>query len=186
VEFERITVWPLPGVATPQDLLAQLQPRASQGLKVGDAAPRLSVKEFLKGEPVSNLEKGTVYVVEFWATWCPPCRTTIPHLTKLQKKHRDAVFIGVSIAERNLAGVKPFVQQMGDQMAYRVALDDAQGSMMKTWFAAAGQKGIPSAFIINKDGRIAWIGHPMQMDGPLEQILTDKYDLEAAIARARK
>src|SRR5262249_37587197 len=85
----------------------------AEGLKLGDPAPKLDVKEFIKGDPVPSLEKGKVYVVEFWAPWCPPCRTSIPHLTELQKKHKDAVFIGVSIAERNQAGVKPFVEQMG-------------------------------------------------------------------------
>jgi thiol-disulfide isomerase/thioredoxin len=185
VELERITVWPLQGVATQQELLARILSTAPQELSLGDFAPGLAVKEFLKGERLTRLEKGTVYVVELWATWCPPCRTSIPHLTELQKKHKNAVFLGVSIAERDPAAVKPFVEQMGDQMAYRVAVDD-QNRMMKTWFQAAGMKGIPSAFIINQEGRVAWIGHPMQMDRPLEEILACKYDLEAAIAGSRK
>ena len=57
-------------------------------LSVGDPAPKLAVKEFVKGEPLKDLEKGKTYVVEFWATWCGPCRTSIPHLTELQKKHK--------------------------------------------------------------------------------------------------
>src|SRR6516225_10230386 len=81
----------------------------AEGLKVGDPAPKLEVKEFLKGEPVASLEKGKIYVIEFWATWCGPCRTSIPHVTELQKKHKDVVFIGVSVWERNAAGIKPFV-----------------------------------------------------------------------------
>ncbi len=52
-------------------------------LSVGDAAPKLAVKEFVKGDPIAQLEKGKTYVVEFWATWCGPCRTSIPHLTEL-------------------------------------------------------------------------------------------------------
>src|SRR3954468_10526558 len=96
---------------------------AAKPLSPGDPAPKLEVKEFVKGEPVKALDKGTVYVVEFWATWCPPCRTSIPHLTELQKKHKDLVVIGVSVSERDFDKVKPFVEEMGDKMDYRVAID---------------------------------------------------------------
>jgi len=162
----------------------------AEGLKVGDPAPKLEVKEFVKGDPVASLEKGKVYVIEFWATWCGPCRTSIPHLTELQKQHKDVVFIGVSVWENNPKAVKPFVAEMGDKMAYRVAVDSVpaggKGKMDLTWMKAANRKGIPSAFIVNKDGQIAWIGHPMGMDKPLDEIVAGKYDLEAAIATAKK
>src|SRR5437868_2205978 len=87
---------------------------ADAPLGVGDPAPKLEVKEFVKGEPVVRLEKGKTYVVEFWATWCGPCRATIPHLTELQKKYKDITFIGVSVWEREPGAVKPFVAEMGD------------------------------------------------------------------------
>src|SRR5947209_10497350 len=95
----------------------------AEGLTVGDKAPKLAVKEFVKGEAVTELAKGKTYVVEFWATWCGPCRVSIPHLTKLQKEHKDVTFIGVSVWEQKQEGVKPFVAEMGDKMDYRVALD---------------------------------------------------------------
>src|SRR5881227_3791659 len=92
--------------------------RADGPLSVGDPAPKLQVKEFVKGDPVKDLEKGKVYVVEFWATWCGPCRVSIPHLTELGKKHKDVTIIGVSIAEQDFAKVKPFVEEMGDKIDY--------------------------------------------------------------------
>jgi thiol-disulfide isomerase/thioredoxin len=162
-------------------------------LSVGDPAPKLDVKEFVKGKPVKDLEKGKVYVVEFWATWCGPCKKTIPHLTELQKKHKDVTFIGVSVFEEDPKGVKPFVDEMNEQMDYRVATDAVpqgagagDGKMAKNWMGAAEQEGIPTAFIVNADGKVAWIGHPAAMDSPLEEILTGKWDLKAAAATFKK
>src|SRR3954463_3704223 len=89
-------------------------------LKVGDPAPKLSIDKWVKGEPVKEFEKGKVYVVEFWATWCGPCKVSIPHVTKLQAKFKDKglVVIGVDVWERDLAKVEPFVTEMGDKMNY--------------------------------------------------------------------
>jgi thiol-disulfide isomerase/thioredoxin len=178
-------------VVTAAAVLAVSGARA-QDLNVGDDAPKIEVKEFVKGEPVKQFEKGKVYVVEFWATWCGPCIVSIPHISELQKQHKDKVtVVGVSVWERDQGGVKPFVEKMGDKMSYRVAMDDVgqgggnDGKMAKAWMAAAGQQGIPTAFVVNGDGKIAWIGHPMQMDKPLAQIVEGKWDLKAA-AREHK
>jgi thiol-disulfide isomerase/thioredoxin len=155
----------------------------AQTLGAGDPAPKLQVKSFIKGEPVKELEAGKNYVVEFWATWCGPCRATIPHLTQLQKKHPDVTFIGVSVYENDQSQVEPFVKEMGDKMVYRVALDSVpagkgrgDGAMAKSWMEAAGQNGIPTAFIVDKEGKIAWIGHPTDLDRPLDQVIAGTFD----------
>ena len=99
-------------------------------------------------------------------------------------------FIGVSVWEQDQDKVKPFVEEMGDKMAYRVAMDAVperkrrnEGAMAKNWMAAAGQNGIPTAFIINKEGKIAWIGHPMGMEKPLEKIIRRHWDLRGRRGR---
>lgn len=166
-----------------------------QALKVGDKAPPLAVAKWLKGTPVKEFEAGKVYVVEFWATWCGPCKVSIPHLTKLQEKYAGkVVFNGISVweekdptTEEYIAKVETFVTEWGDKMAYNVAVDGKAGTMAKTWMAAAGQNGIPAAFIVNQEGQVAWIGHPMAgLDEVLAKVVDGKYDMAAARAAAEK
>lgn len=155
-------------------------------LGVGDKAPAIKVVKWLKGTPVTTFEKGKVYVVEFWATWCPPCRESIPHLTELAKKYKGkATFVGVSVSEAEpgakLASYEPkvttFVKQQGAKMNYNVALDGPQATMSKTWMEAAEQGGIPTAFVVNQDGKIAWIGHPMaELDEVVGKVVAGKFD----------
>jgi thiol-disulfide isomerase/thioredoxin/Flp pilus assembly protein TadD len=158
-------------------------------LKVGDKAPKLQAGKWVQGEPVKEFQKGTAYIVEFWATWCGPCRATIPHLNELHTQFKDKglVVIGQNVWERDEAKVVPFVKQMGDKMTYRVAMDDKsaeeKGAMAVTWMEAAGQNGIPAAFVVNKEGTVAWIGHPATLkEKTLTQILDGSYDLQKAAA----
>ncbi|MDB5385242.1 MAG: resA 8 [Planctomycetaceae bacterium] len=158
-----------------------------QPLLLGDPAPKLEVREFVKGEAVKQFASGKVYVVEFWATWCGPCLETIPHLTELQKKNPEVIFLGVSLDEQT-SDVTAFVKEMGDKMDYRVAIDTRtkdvkDGLMHKSWLAASLQEGIPVAFIVNKEGKVAWIGHPGELEDPLSQIVTGKWDLAAEVKK---
>ncbi|MEI8022274.1 MAG: TlpA disulfide reductase family protein, partial [Schlesneria sp.] len=103
--------------------LALTQAVSAQELTIGSKAPKLEVKDFIKGDEVKSFEKGKIYVVELWATWCGPCLKTIPHLTDLQKKHKDVTIIGVAIMQEDQSVVPDFVEKMGKEMNYRVAID---------------------------------------------------------------
>jgi thiol-disulfide isomerase/thioredoxin len=158
---------------------------AKAALKAGDPAPKLYVSKWVKGEPVKEFEKGKVYVIECWATWCGPCRASIPHVTELQNKYKDkgVTVIGMNVWEQDTSGVEPFVTKMGDKMGYAVALDEplgknaeGKGKTSEAWLAAAGQNGIPCTFIVDKASKVAWIGHPMAMDRPLALIVEGTFD----------
>jgi thiol-disulfide isomerase/thioredoxin len=166
---------------------------ADTTLKIGDPAPKLQTGKWIQGEPVKAFQKDKAYIVEFWATWCGPCRQSIPHLNETYIKYKDKglIVIGQDCWEQNDDLVEPFVKKMGEKMTYRVALDDKsdskKGAMAETWMAAAGQNGIPTAFIVNKQGQIAWIGHPMSMkEDVLDQVLAGTYDVHKASVQYEK
>jgi thiol-disulfide isomerase/thioredoxin len=167
--------------------LTACAPMTGAKLNLGDPAPKLQVAKWVQGEPVKEFEAGKAYIVEFWATWCGPCKVSIPHLNELHEKFKDKglVVIGQDCWERDETEVAPFIKTMGAQMTYRVALDDKsndkEGAMAGTWMKAAGRDGIPSAFVINKQGRIEWIGHPMELtEKQLEAILAQPAEKPAA------
>jgi thiol-disulfide isomerase/thioredoxin len=145
----------------------------ASALEIGDKAPSLSTVKWVKGIPVTP--KDTVTVVEFWATWCGPCITTIPHLTKLQKQFGSNVQIA-GLSNEDAATVKPFVEKMGDKMDYHIGLADE--ATHRAYME--GVEGIPYAFIVDKSGIVVWSGHPASMDAPLAHIIAGTYDSEKA------
>lgn len=162
---------------------------AAAAIELGDPAPPLQIAKWVKGKPV-DLAAGkgkNVFVIEFWATWCGPCRTSIPHLTELQKKLKDKGVVIVGVTDEELDTVKPFVEKMGDKMDYVVAIDQ-DNATSKAYMEAFGESGIPTAFVIDKKGAIVWVGHPSGLDPVLDKVVADKYDLAAVkkVAAAKK
>ena len=154
---------------------------------VGKRPPPLNVAQWVKGEPLTEFEHGKIYVVDFWATWCGPCIAAIPHLTKLAQEHQGKLeVIGVSISEQQKSStdtayiekVAQFVEKRGDRMDYRVAVDTPDKQMYLTWFQPTGTGGIPTAYIIDQNGLVAWtgIGNPTVIERIVHELLAGNYD----------
>src|SRR5450432_1074069 len=113
-------------------------------LNLGDPAPPLRIREWLKDTDVQRFEKDHVYVLEFWATWCAPCIAAMPHLSVLAREYKDKVtFIGVDIYEKKTTSMKKiraFVDSIGERMDYHVATEDSN-FMVAGWFNASGEQG---------------------------------------------
>lgn len=164
-------------------VLFSVSPVWSATLDLGSDAPSFNVEKWIKGDPVDlAARKGKgVTIVEFWATWCAPCVQSVPHLTEIQKKYasKDVRIVAITAKDpgNTEKGVRAFVGRMGDKLDYTVGFDD-NGDTYDAYMTAAKQESIPTAFIVDKDGKVAWIGHPLDgMDAVLDQVIAGTYDV---------
>jgi thiol-disulfide isomerase/thioredoxin len=161
------------------------QDKLSPSIHLGDPAPPLIVRQWLKGKPVKDFEKGKVYVIEFWATWCRPCLAAMPHLSKLANQYKDQVsFIAMDVMENkntSLEQVKAVVDRMGQKMDLAVAVQDSN-FMEVSWLEATGENnnGIPRTFVVDKEGKLAWVGHPMELEEVLHKVVNNTWNSKDA------
>jgi thiol-disulfide isomerase/thioredoxin len=126
----------------------------------GKDAPKLTVEKWLTGKAPET--KGKVVLIDFWATWCPPCRELIPEMNEWLKKFADdLVIIGVSDEHSDV--IKSFMKKT--KMAYNVGIDTKETTMQ-----AVDIKAVPHVLVITPDNIVRWQGFP----GSDEDHLTDK------------
>ena len=169
-----------------------------------------------KFKPVTKFTPGRVYVVEFWATWCGPCIASMPHLAAMQAKYLNKGVQIVSISDEDAETVQSFLkapvrssqpdsdakdgekdakagktenapkQTYAELTSAYCLTTDPDASVSIDYLEAAAQNEIPTSFIVGKTGQVEWIGHPMNLDEPLEQIVEDKWDRAAFLVKFRK
>jgi thiol-disulfide isomerase/thioredoxin len=168
---------------------------------IGSQAPDLDIEYWVSDNfgllpHTTKIEKGSIYVIEFWATWCGPCIAAMPHISELQEKHSvDNVQI-ISVSDEDLDTVTKFLEgsvagdpdgKTYEELTSNYSLTiDPDKSVFKDYFAAAQRTGIPCAFLIGKTGLVEWIGHPMKLDTPLEKVVSGEWDREAFAAQFKK
>lgn len=119
----------------------------------GKEAPEIVVEEMLTEK---QDRKGKVVLIDFWATWCGPCRKAIPELNDLQKEFsKDLVVLGIS--DEPAEKVREFMKKT--EMKYAQAVD-TQGRMKKQ----IKVRGIPHVLIISTDGIVRWQGYPLSQE----------------------
>ena len=131
----------------------------SAQVKVGQPAPEISLPN-AKGDTLTlSSFKGKVVLIDFWASWCRPCRESNPHVVKLYEKYKDKGFevFGVSIDNNKSSWLKAVKR---DKIPYTQVIDgegwDAPTAMRY------GVDAIPATFVLNKDGKIEAIN----LEGP--------------------
>ena len=149
-----LIIWLLPS-AQAQNGKQDMEQAIAQStlVKVGDKAPEFSV-EMLDGSTLSSASlKGKVVLVNFWATWCPPCREELKYVQKDivdRFAGRDFAFVAVSRGETRVK-VEAFVKEHGYK--FPIALDPQQ-----TAYKLFASNYIPRNFLIDREGNIAFYG----------------------------
>lgn len=130
-------------------ILALMPALPSRAEPAGKAAPDWQLSD-VNGKPLKLADfKGKVVVLDFWATWCPPCRAEIPGLVALQKKYADQGLsvIGVSVDEQGPKVVKPFIERFA--INYPVVMGNE-----KVLTDYGGITAIPTTFVIDRQGNV--------------------------------
>ncbi len=148
-------------------------------LKAGSEAPSLGGLDIVSGDidAFNAALDAKVTVVEFWATWCAPCKKAIPHLNEMSKQYRaqGLQVVGISVDDQRNP-VDPFVKGKGDAMGYLVGWDKEK-ALSGAWMKAAGQEGIPCTFVVSNK-KILWIGNPHdpKFESIVKLALSGRYD----------
>lgn len=167
-------------VAEPAEAPPRPAAARAPALTIGSPAPVPDVAEFVRGERPAFFEPGKTYVLEFWATWCGPCRQSMPHLSDLAERFREKGVVVVGISDEKPETVRDFLEKdEWRQRARYVLATDPDRSTQRMYMEASGQRGIPTAFLV-RDGVVQWIGHPMELEGPLAKAAAGTWDWKAA------
>jgi peroxiredoxin len=108
--------------------------------------------------------KGKVVLVNFWATWCPPCRKEMPDLQALYDKYKDQGFVVLSISDEEPAKVSPFITERN--ISYPVLLDP--GRKVNDAFVV---EGIPKSFVYDREGKLVAQSIDMRTRSQFQQML---------------
>ena len=153
----------------PAPITKELYAKDFRGERMSD----LNVAMWLSKKPETQ---GKVVLIDFWATWCGPCRATIPELNDLQSRFKDDLIV-IGLSDESPETIRSFRQQT--PMNYAVATDPT-GSAKQT----LGVEGIPNVFIVSTDGIIRWQGIPMNPEERLTpQVVAAIIDVDPGVAK---
>lgn len=143
--------------------LAALSPACTlrEGAAVGERAPGLRLERLDDGSSVSLADlRGQVVLLEFWRTWCAPCLAAVPHLNELHALYGGEGLAVLGVTNEDESKVRLTAERVG--MAYPVVLTPGDAAD-----DAYGIQGFPTTVIVDREGVLAWRGHPMELEAPV-------------------
>ncbi|WP_412549784.1 TlpA disulfide reductase family protein [Sinorhizobium meliloti] len=146
-------------------------------LSLESQAPTIKVQNWLRGDPLANFQSDNLYVLEFFGTSCPHCVEAMPNLMQLQEKYqaRGLEVVGVAISEQAAtageaqAYLDAWLTEKFPELNFRIGID-CIGEMDKHWMEPSLSSRLPTSFVVDRDSRIAFIGHPRELDDVLPQV----------------
>ena len=132
------------------------QTQAAAPAGKGSPAPDFTLKKVGGGELQLSSLRGKAVIVDFWDTWCPPCRKAMPHLQELSVTYSDdLVVVGVALGREGEAKVRSFVQNFG--ITFEMVMFNNDQKLINSF---GGIQSIPTTFLIDGEGiiREKWVG----------------------------
>lgn len=167
------------------------RPRAAP-LAIGFPAPAIGIDDWVHPgtvrpvAPFTAFEPGKIYVLEFWATWCPYSRAAVPLLAVLQERHAadGVVVIGLAVdfpgsLRGFLAEADPDVRDLAALAGRYCLAVDPDGSVQTAFMDAISEQSLPTAFIVGREGLVEWIGHAQDLEDPLGRVVAGTWDRAA-------
>src|SRR5688572_29480927 len=147
----RKTSWMLSALALALMLSLAMNAQAADTSSLeGKPAPDIKLPTVDDKEVSLSSEKGNVVLVDYWATWCPPCREGLPHVNEIAQ-NKDYAAKGLKVwainSKENAAKVKPFLKKMNLNMTVPM---DTTGEFGKNYLV----EGIPTTVVVGRDGTI--------------------------------
>ncbi len=160
-------------------------------LEPGMPAPELQLKAVMHGPQITKqAASGRIQVIEFWATWCRHSLSCIEVLRRAGTLYADSADI-IAVSTEDSETVASFLAEPSlmdeswrSRIGYTVAVDDN----LKSWqrfMDATSNVQLPCVFIVDGTGQLAWIGHPRDIDQPLELLISGRFDVRQAAVEYR-
>ncbi len=135
-------------------LFLLLQGCSKHGVAAKPSAPDFTLQDLAGNEVSLRQHKGQIVLLDFWATWCPPCRQSIPELVDIQEKYRDhgLVILGISTDDPRRTSVKTL---LAFKNKYKINYSILRANhSVTTAYLGTGQMPIPTLFVIDREGRV--------------------------------
>ncbi|MBY5516253.1 TlpA disulfide reductase family protein [Rhizobium leguminosarum] len=163
----------------------------TSSLNSGSPAPSINVQHWLRGDPLSNLQLGKIYILDFFSTGCGPCGPALARLAQLQEEYGDMGVEIIAVASREEAATADEARAQVDAWASkwlpnsnnRIAFDYS-GEMDEHWMDASLSFGVPQAFVVDRDGSIAFIGDPDELKFILPRVIDGSWRASAEAKNA--
>jgi thiol-disulfide isomerase/thioredoxin len=149
---------------------------------VGDQAPTIDHVQWVRGQEIGEWLDGHAYVIDFWATWCPPCIDGLRDLQSLEDRLAPENVHCIAVAVWPGTRSKPPEEVLArfPELSYSLAIDRDEATA-DALLTASRSSGLPTTMIIDREGRLAWVGPPGDdFDEALYAVVTGSYDLSAA------